>query len=119
MVNGTGLIDLAGRQFNVGYELAGQRVTLRMDGRRPAARVASAARITASPALRPSTSDDRTARKEVTVTAEDDQFRLVIDDEMIGAVASARTTREIHRFKAYARPSAPPSNTPRQEGRQR
>jgi hypothetical protein len=32
MVNGTGLIGLAGRQFNVGYQLAGQRVTLRMDG---------------------------------------------------------------------------------------
>ena len=29
MVNGTGL---AGRQLNVGYDLAGQRVTLRMDG---------------------------------------------------------------------------------------
>jgi hypothetical protein len=32
MVNGAGLIGLAGRQFNVGYQLAGQRVTLRMDG---------------------------------------------------------------------------------------
>jgi hypothetical protein len=32
MVNGTGLIGLAGRQLNVGYDLAGQRVTLRMDG---------------------------------------------------------------------------------------
>jgi hypothetical protein len=32
MVNGTGLIGLAGRQLNVGCELAGQRVTLRMDG---------------------------------------------------------------------------------------
>jgi hypothetical protein len=32
MVNGTGLIGLAGRQFSVGYEPAGQRVTLRMDG---------------------------------------------------------------------------------------
>ena len=32
MVDGTGLIGLAVRQFNVGYELAGQRVTLRMDG---------------------------------------------------------------------------------------
>jgi hypothetical protein len=32
LVNGSGLIGLAGRQLNVGYELAGQRVTLRMDG---------------------------------------------------------------------------------------
>jgi hypothetical protein len=32
MVNGVGLAGLAGRQLNVGYELAGQRVTLRMDG---------------------------------------------------------------------------------------
>jgi hypothetical protein len=32
MVNGVGLVGLAGAQLNVGYELAGQRVTLRMDG---------------------------------------------------------------------------------------
>jgi hypothetical protein len=32
MVNGAGLVGLAGRQLNVGYQLAGQRVTLRMDG---------------------------------------------------------------------------------------
>jgi len=32
MVNGVGLVGLAGQQLNVGYELAGQRVTLRMDG---------------------------------------------------------------------------------------
>jgi hypothetical protein len=32
MVNGAGLVGLAGTQLNVGYELAGQRVTLRMDG---------------------------------------------------------------------------------------
>jgi transposase InsO family protein len=32
MVNGVGLAGLAGRQVSVGYELAGQRVTLRMDG---------------------------------------------------------------------------------------
>ena len=32
MVNGPGPISLAGRQLNVGYELAGQCVTLRMDG---------------------------------------------------------------------------------------
>jgi hypothetical protein len=32
MVNGCGLASLAGVQFNVGLELAGQRITLRMDG---------------------------------------------------------------------------------------
>ena len=32
MVNAHGLAGLAGAQVNVGYELAGQRVTLRMDG---------------------------------------------------------------------------------------
>jgi len=32
MVNGAGLVGLAGTQLSVGYELAGQRVTLRMDG---------------------------------------------------------------------------------------
>jgi transposase InsO family protein len=32
LVNGAGLVGLAGRQMNVGYELAGQRVSLRMDG---------------------------------------------------------------------------------------
>jgi hypothetical protein len=33
MVNGCGLTSLAGAQFNVGAQLAGQRITLRMDGR--------------------------------------------------------------------------------------
>src|SRR6185437_11425664 len=32
MVNACGLAGLAGGQVNVGYELAGQKVTLRMDG---------------------------------------------------------------------------------------
>ena len=32
VVNGVGLVGLAGTQLSVGYELAGQRVTLRMDG---------------------------------------------------------------------------------------
>ena len=32
MVNATGLVSLAGGQLNVGFELAGQRVTLRLDG---------------------------------------------------------------------------------------
>jgi diacylglycerol kinase family enzyme len=47
------------------------------------------------------------ARKIVTVTAEDDQFQLVIDGEMIGALPRT-TTREVHRFKAHAGHSAPP-----------
>jgi hypothetical protein len=42
------------------------------------------------------------ARKTVDVTAEDSQFLLFIDSEMIGAVPRT-TTREIHRYKAYAR----------------
>jgi hypothetical protein len=32
MVNASGLAGLAGAQVNVGFELAGQRVTLRMEG---------------------------------------------------------------------------------------
>jgi hypothetical protein len=32
MVNATGLVSLAGNQLNAGFELAGQRVTLRLDG---------------------------------------------------------------------------------------
>jgi transposase InsO family protein len=32
IVNGCGLACLAGAQFNVGYQLAGQKITLRMDG---------------------------------------------------------------------------------------
>jgi hypothetical protein len=32
IVSGVGLVGLAGTQLNVGYELAGQRVTLRMEG---------------------------------------------------------------------------------------
>lgn len=32
LVNGAGLVCVAGKQLSVGYELAGQRVTLRMDG---------------------------------------------------------------------------------------
>jgi hypothetical protein len=32
LVNGNGLASLADRQFNVGYQLAGQKITLRMDG---------------------------------------------------------------------------------------
>jgi transposase InsO family protein len=41
------------------------------------------------------------AGKIVTVTAEDHSFRLVIDGEAAGVVPRT-TTREIHRYKAYA-----------------
>lgn len=40
------------------------------------------------------------ARKTVTVTAGDDHLRLVIDGETVAVVP--RTTREVHRYKAYA-----------------
>ena len=160
MVNATGLVSLAGAQLNVGFELAGQRVTLRLDGTQMAVishdgtllrtmpcpvpprdrhrlRGARRAPATPPPAAGPVTVQRRVsqrgqimvatqriqvglihARKIVTVTAEDDQFRLVIDGEMIGAVPRM-TTREVHRFKAYTRHSAPPLNTPGREGRQR
>ena len=41
------------------------------------------------------------AGKIVTVTAEDNSFRLVIDGQAVGVVPRT-TTREIHRYKAYA-----------------
>jgi hypothetical protein len=63
-----------GAQFNVGYQLAGQRVTLRMDG---------------------------TQMTIGTVTAEDHAFRLAVDGQVVGVVPRT-TTREIHWSKAYA-----------------
>ena len=42
------------------------------------------------------------ARKTVTVTASDHGFHLQIDGETVGTVART-TSREIHRYKAYAR----------------
>jgi len=41
------------------------------------------------------------ARQTVSVTAEDDRFSFVIDDET-GAVVPRTTTREVHRHQAYA-----------------
>jgi hypothetical protein len=41
------------------------------------------------------------AGKIVTVTAEDHSFRLVVDGQAVGIVPRT-TTREIHRYKAYA-----------------
>jgi hypothetical protein len=52
MVNGVGLVGLAGKQLNVGYELAGQRVTLRMDGTQMAATTANSCAPCPAPSLR-------------------------------------------------------------------
>ena len=41
------------------------------------------------------------ARKVVTVTASDHSFRISLDSETISVVPRT-TTREIHRYKAYA-----------------
>ena len=142
MVNGTGLVALAGRQLNVGYELAGQRVTLRMDGTQmaiishdgellrilpcpvpPAERRRLGARRAASTPPSPTgpvivqrrvsqrgsimVATQRIhvgmthARKIVTVTADDHTFQISLQGETI-LVAPRTSTREIHRYKAYA-----------------
>ena len=142
-VNATGLVGLAGGQVSVGYQLAGQRVTLRMDGTQMAVitsdgellrtlpcpvpasdryRLRGARKAAASPppATGPVTVQRRVssrggimvatqkiqvgmihAGQTVTVVAEDGQFRLVIGGETV-AVVPRTTTREIHRYKAYA-----------------
>jgi hypothetical protein len=46
------------------------------------------------------------ARKIVSVTAEDDWFRLVVDSETV-AVCPRTTSREIHRHKACATRASP------------
>jgi transposase InsO family protein len=143
MVNAAGLVSLAGAQVNVGSELAGQRVMLRMDGTQmtvisgdgellrtvpcpvPAGdrlRLRGARRAAAGPP--PPSGPVRVQRrvssrggvmvatqkiqvglihagKIVTVTAEDHSFRLAIDGQTVGVVPRT-TTREIHRYKAYA-----------------
>ena len=143
MVNGTGLIGLAGRQFNVGCQLAGQRVTLRMDGtqmtvishdgellrtmpcpvppgERHRLRGARRAASTPVPAAGPVVVQRRVsqrgsimiatqrihvgmihARNIVTVTASDSSFHISLYGETISVVPRT-TTREIHRYKAYA-----------------
>jgi hypothetical protein len=86
MVNAAGLVGLAGRQLNVGYELAGQRVTLRMDG------------------------------TQMTVINHDGELLRTLpcavppDGETI-CVVPRTTTGEIHRYKAYAS-SASSTRTP-------
>jgi hypothetical protein len=143
MVNATGLISLAGAQVSVGYQLAGQRVTPRMDGTQMIVishdgellrtmpcpvkhagryRLRGARRATAGPPAPsgPVTVQRRVsqrgsimvatqkiqvglihARKIVTVTADGDSYRLDVDGETV-AVVPRTTTREIHRYKAYA-----------------
>ena len=142
-VNAAGLVGLAGAQFNVGYQLAGQRVILRMDGTQMAVitgdgelartmpcpvpagdryrlRGARKAAPAPLPPSGPVTVQRRVssrggimvatqkiqvglihAGKIVTVTAGDHAFRLVIDGQAVGVVPRT-TTREIHRYKAYA-----------------
>jgi transposase InsO family protein len=143
MVNGTGLIGLAGRQLNVGYELAGQRVTLRMDGTqmavisydgellrtlpcpvlladrlrlRGARRAASMPAPSSGPVVVQRRVSQRGsimvatqrihvgmihARKIVTATAADHSFQVSIEGELV-AVVPRTTSREVHRYKAYA-----------------
>jgi hypothetical protein len=142
-VNASGLAGLAGAQFNVGYQLAGQRVIVRMDGSQmmvitgdgelartmacpvPAGdryRLRGARKAAASPAPRSglvmvqrrvssrggimvATQKIQVglihAGKIVTVTAGDHAFRLAVDGQAVGVVPRT-TTREIHRYKAYA-----------------
>jgi transposase InsO family protein len=149
MVNGTGLIGLAGRQLTVGYELAGQRVTLRMNGTQmtvishdgtllrtlpcpvaPGDRIglrgARRAPSTPAPAAAPVIVQRRVsqrgsimvatqrihvgmihARKIVTVTASDHSYQLDIEGETVGTVPRT-TSREIHRYKAYATKAGKP-----------
>jgi transposase InsO family protein len=142
-VNASGLASLAGAQLNVGYQLAGQRVILRMDGTqmmvitsdgelartmpcpvpagdRPRLRGARRAAASPPPPSGPVTVQRRVsscggimvatqkiqvglihAGKIVTVAAGDHSFRLIIDGQTV-AVVPRTTSREIHRYKAYA-----------------
>ena len=142
-VNATGLVGLAGAQLNVGYQLAGQRVILRMDGTqmmvitsdgelartmpcpvpagdRPRLRGARRAAASPPPPSGPVTVQRRVssrggimvatqkiqvglihAGKIVTVAAGDHSFRLIVDGQTAGVVPRT-TSREIHRYKAYA-----------------
>ena len=134
---------LDGRQVNVGFDLAGQRVTLRMDGTQMAVighdgtlvrtvpcpvpardrhrlRGARRATTTQPPAAGPVIVQRRVsqrgsimvatqrvhvgmihARKIVTVTASEHTFEVLADGEVV-AVVPRTTSREIHRYKAYA-----------------
>lgn len=128
---------------SVGYHLAGQRITLRLDGTQMAIldHARTVLRIMACPisprdrhklrgARRAATSPPRSggpvtiqrrvysrggimvatqkiqvgmihARKLVTVTAKDNRFKLVIDGQTV-TIVPRTTSKEIHRYKAYA-----------------
>jgi hypothetical protein len=96
MVNATGLVGLAGVQVSVGFEFAGQRVTLGMDGTQMAVISHDGVLLRTLPC--PVTVQRRVsqrgqimvatqriqvgmihARKTVTVIAEDHDFRLLLD----------------------------------------
>jgi hypothetical protein len=143
-VNACGLAGLAGAQVSVGYQLAGQRVIVRMEGTQMAvitgdgelartmpcpvpagdrfrlrgARKAAAAspplpsgpvtvqrRVSSRGGIMVATQKIQVglihAGKIVTVTAGNHSFRLEVDGQGAGVVPRT-TTREIHRYKAYA-----------------
>jgi hypothetical protein len=135
MVNAAGLASLAGTQVSVGFELARQRVTLRMDGtqmtiishdgtlqrtlpcpvpprKRHRLRGARRAALRPSPEAGPVVVQRLVsqrgsimvatrriqigmihARKIVTVTADDDSFRLGIDGETVAVVPAPPARR--------------------------
>jgi hypothetical protein len=143
-VNATGMVNLAGGQVSVGFQLAGQRVTQRVEGslmavigsggvllRTIACPIAAAGRYrlrgARRGALNPPTVQRRVsgrggimvatqkiqvgmihAGKTVTVLAEDNSFRLVIDGETVAVVP--RTTSQEIRYKAYAAHQRPRDN---------
>ena len=122
-VNATGLVSLADQQVGVGSPLAGQRVTLRMEG--PLMAVlghnGTLLRTLACPSpAGPSPCSGGSppgagswsprqkihagmihAGKTATVICENNHFRVVIDGETT-AVVPRTTTSEIHRYKANA-----------------
>jgi hypothetical protein len=129
VVNANGLASLADHQLSVGYQLAGQRITLRMlrtmpcpvplaeRGKLRGARRASAVpprpagpvtvqrRVSSRGGIMVATQKIHVglihAGKIVTVTPEDHAFRLVVDGQAVGVVPRT-TTSEIRRHKAYA-----------------
>jgi hypothetical protein len=89
MVNGAGLVSLAGTQLYVGYELAGQPVTLRMDGTQMAV-----------------ISHDGTLLRTLPCPVPP---QISLDSETISVVPRT-STREIHRSKAYATRAGKPDD---------
>ncbi len=99
MVNACGLVGLAGRQLNVGYQLAGQRVTLRMDGTQMTVISHEGEVLRTMPCPVPPGMIH--ARKTVTVISDDHSFQINVDSETI-TIVPRTTIREIHRYKARA-----------------